>query len=74
MNFREYVTEAVAITTMKQVTDKLGHRGERPEREIIAYLKRTKMNDGLMADVLGFYGIDGEDYFDEHGNWKTNKK
>lgn len=27
-----------------------------------------------MANVIGYYGIDGEDYFDDNGNWKDTSK
>jgi len=64
----EYITEG--FTTVKSVTDKLGPRGKPSEKDVIAFLKKNKMKDELTADVIGYYGIDGEDYFDDNCNWK----
>ena len=63
----DYIVEG--FTTVKSVTDKLGPRGKAKEKDIIAFLKKNKIEDELAASVIGFYGIDGEEYLDKDGNW-----
>jgi hypothetical protein len=60
--------------SVKDVSDILGPRGKSSEEDVIAFLKKNKMSDDLMASVIGFYGIDGEEYFDDNENWKDTSK
>lgn len=48
----------------------LGERGKPDEATIMNFLKRVNISDDKIADVIGYYGIDGVNYFDENGNWK----
>lgn len=52
---------------------KMGPRGKSSEKSIIDMLKKSKFNPDQQANVIGFYGIDGEEYFDENGNWKDKE-
>lgn len=64
--------KSAPVKTVEDVINAIGPRGEVGERAVIAFLKKNKMSGEKMADVIGHYGIDGEEYFDDNGNWKDN--
>lgn len=61
------------IKTVEDVINAIGPRGKVGEKAVIAFLKKNKISSEKMADVIGHYGIDGEEYFDDNGNWKDKK-
>lgn len=58
------------VNSVLDVVKILGERGQTDESTIMNFLKRVNISDEKMADVIGYYGIDGINYFDENGNWK----
>lgn len=59
------------VNSVLDVVKVLGERGQTDETTIMNFLKRVNISDEKMADVIGYYGIDGVNYFDENGNWKV---
>ena len=74
-HFKEKKTDAgktskASYKTVKDVTSELGARGAVSRIAVIKFLKSNDLNDELQASVIGYYGIDGEELFDDDGNWR----